>query len=51
LIKSLDAGQRKAAIFDTTAPKEIFTEAKHKVQPLESAGVPAGSSRGSSAAC
>ena len=41
LIKSLDAEQRKAAIFDATAPKEIFTEAKHKVQPLESAGVTA----------
>jgi hypothetical protein len=42
LIKSLNAEQRKAAIFDTTAPKEIFTEAKHKVQPLESAGIQAG---------
>jgi len=39
LIKSLDAGQRKAAIFDTTAPKEIFTEAKRKVEPLASTGI------------
>ena len=41
LIQSLDAQQRKAAIFDATAPKEIFTEAKHKVQALESAGITA----------
>ena len=41
LIKSLDAEQRKAAIFDTTAPKEIFTAAKRKVQALESAGITA----------
>jgi len=39
LIKSLDAEQRKAAIFDATAPKEIFTAAKRKVQALESAGI------------
>jgi len=41
LIKSLDAEQRKAAIFDATAPKEIFTEAKRQVQPLENAGITA----------
>jgi hypothetical protein len=41
LIKSLDAEQRKVAIFDATAPKEIFTEAKRKVQALESAGITA----------
>jgi hypothetical protein len=42
LIKSLDAGQRQAAIFETTAPKEIFTEAKRRVQPLDNAGLSAG---------
>jgi len=41
LIKSLNAEQRKAAIFDSTAPKEIFTEAKRKVQPLEAKGIAA----------
>jgi hypothetical protein len=41
LIKSLDAEQRKAAIFDATAPKEIFTAAKRKVQALDSAGITA----------
>jgi hypothetical protein len=41
LIKSLDAEQRKAAIFDATAPKEIITEAKRRVQALESAGITA----------
>jgi hypothetical protein len=41
LIKSLDAEQRKAAIFDATAPKEIFTEAKRRVQALETAGLAA----------
>jgi hypothetical protein len=42
LIKSLDAEQRKAAIFDATAPKEILTEAKRRVQALDSAGISAG---------
>jgi hypothetical protein len=38
-IKSLDAEQRQQAIFDATAPKEIFTEARRRVQALESAGI------------
>jgi hypothetical protein len=41
LLKSLDADQKKAAIFTTEAPKEIFTEAKRKVQPLDPLGVAA----------
>jgi len=41
LVKSLDDEQRKIAVFDTTAPKEIFTEAKHKVEPLSPAGLAA----------
>ena len=41
LIKSLDAEQRKAAIFSETAPKEIFTEAKRRVQALEDKGIAA----------
>ena len=42
LIKSLSEDQRKTAIFDATAPKEIFTAAKPKVQPLDAAGIAAG---------
>ncbi len=41
LIKSLNAEQRKTAIFDSTAPNEIFTEAQSKVQPLEAKGIAA----------
>ena len=41
LVKALDDEQRKTAVFDATAPKEIFTEAKHKVQPLSPAGLAA----------
>lgn len=41
LIKMLSADQRKAAIFDGTAPKEIFTESKRRVQALEAKGVTA----------
>lgn len=40
-VKSLDGEQRKAAIVSETAPKEILTEAKRKVQPLEATGVSA----------
>jgi len=40
-IKSLDAEQRKVAIIDTTAPREILTEAKRRVQPLEPVGLAA----------
>lgn len=39
LIKSLTADQRKIAIFDATAPKEIFTEAKRRVEALEAKGI------------
>ena len=39
LVKSLNEEQRKVAIIQTTAPKEIITEAKRKVQPLEIAGI------------
>src|SRR4030095_9583053 len=35
LVQSLSDEQKKTAIFTTTAPKEIFTEAKRKVGPLE----------------
>jgi hypothetical protein len=41
LVKSLDSDQRKQAIFSETAPREIFTEAKRKVTPLEPTGIPA----------
>jgi hypothetical protein len=39
LIKSLSEEQRKKAVFLETAPKEIFTEAKKKIQPLDNAGI------------
>lgn len=39
LIKSLTPEQQKAAIFDATAPKEIFTEAKRRVEALEAKGI------------
>lgn len=42
LLKSLSADQQKIAIFDTTAPKEVFTEAKRRVQALEARGITAG---------
>ena len=42
LVKALDDSQRKAAVFDAKAPSEIFTEAKHKVEPLSPAGLAAG---------
>ncbi|HKQ38345.1 MAG TPA: DUF3500 domain-containing protein, partial [Verrucomicrobiae bacterium] len=34
-VKSLPSDLRKAAVFSDTAPKEIITEAKVRVQPLE----------------
>jgi len=40
LVKSLSDEQKKVAIIETTAPKEILTEAKRKVKPLENAGIP-----------
>jgi hypothetical protein len=39
LVKSLEASQKKAAIIDATAPKDILTEAKRKVSPLEATGL------------
>jgi hypothetical protein len=41
LIKSLRDEQRKIAIYDQTAPKDILTAAKVKVTPLDKAGVTA----------
>ena len=42
LIKSLNDEQRKLAIIQTTAPKEILTAADRKVKPLAAAGIPHG---------
>ena len=39
LVKSLNEEQRKQAIVEATAPKEIFTEAKRKVKQLETKGI------------
>ena len=41
LVKSLDERQRKIAVFDATAPPEIFTAAKRKVEPLSPSGLAA----------
>jgi uncharacterized protein DUF3500 len=41
-VKSLPPDLRKAAIFSETAPKEIITEAKVKIEPLEKTGIEAG---------
>ena len=41
LVKSLGEEQRKAVIFDKTAPKDVITGNKRKVMPLETAGLPA----------
>lgn len=41
LIKMLTPEQRKTAIFEATAPKEIFTESKRRVQALEARGITA----------
>ena len=40
LLRSLNDEQRKHAIYTTTAPKDIITEAKKKVAPLDIAGIP-----------
>jgi len=40
LLRSLNDQQRKQAIYDATAPKDILTEAKKKVTPLETEGIP-----------
>jgi hypothetical protein len=41
LLQSLTGDQRKEAIYDQTAPKDILTEAKKKVTPLETTGIAA----------
>jgi hypothetical protein len=41
LLRSLNEQQRKQAIYDQTAPKDILTEAKKKVTPLDTAGIAA----------
>ena len=43
LIESLDASQREMAVIDTTAPNDIVTMAKVKIDPLSPAGIPASS--------
>lgn len=40
LVKSLSDSQKQAAIIDTTAPRDILTEARRKVLPLEATGLP-----------
>jgi len=39
LVKALSDDQRKTAIFETTAPKEVVTGNKHKVTPLDRVGL------------
>ena len=39
LVKSLDEAQFKKAFIDTNAPKEMVTEAKHRVDPLMPDGI------------
>jgi hypothetical protein len=41
LVKAFNEEQRKAVIFDKTAPRDIITANKRKVMPLETAGLPA----------
>jgi hypothetical protein len=41
LVKSLTDDQRKTAVLSAEAPKEILTEAKRKVQPLDATGITA----------
>ena len=38
-VKSLNEEQRKAAVVESAAPKEIFTEAKRHVKPLDALGL------------
>ena len=40
-VKSLPPDLRKAAVFSETAPKEIITEAKVRIQPLDKTGLEA----------
>jgi len=39
LVKSFSDEQRKVAVYDTTAPKEVITSNKRKVLPLETTGL------------
>jgi hypothetical protein len=41
LLESLDAAQREKAIINTTAPNDIVTVAKVKIDPLSPVGIPA----------
>jgi hypothetical protein len=41
LVKALSEGQRKTAIFETAAPKEVVTSNRPKVMPLETVGLSA----------
>lgn len=41
LVKSLDDGQRKTAVINTEAPRDIITGASRKVKPLEPMGITA----------
>ena len=41
LVKALSDDQRKVAIFETAAPKEVITSNKRKVMPLETVGLAA----------
>jgi hypothetical protein len=42
LIKSFDESQRKTAVFEATAPKDIITGASRKAKPLEEMGLISG---------
>jgi hypothetical protein len=39
LLKMLNDQQRKVAVYETTAPKEVLTSNKQKVTPLDKAGI------------
>lgn len=41
LVRALDDEQRKAAIFDTTAPRDIITMNTNRIDPLSPQGLPA----------
>lgn len=41
LVQALTAEQRKVAVIDATAPKEILSEAKRRATPLQPAGIAA----------
>jgi hypothetical protein len=46
LVESLDASQREKAIIQTTAPNEIVTLTKVKIDPLSPEGIPASALNG-----